>query len=427
MESNDFSWEQRFNLEECFSDDLKKHQFFESPSPVSFSDDLKGHQLFESATNLSPSPACFSDDLNDHQLFESTAKISPPSSPSFSFDDPVFQEQDPLYVDACLLEPKQEDFKKNISVQLQQIIQQTSDEEPVQQEPIEEVPSQYELPYSPPFSPGVLSSGLILFDQDSVTCAEETVVTQKLAPRIISVPVSDAVGHRQLPLIKISNIQYEEPQVQPPLKLRVVKPASRNVLHPIMIKLKRVTRPIKKVASKMTFKPVPKHVELTLKDILSTEKADDLIRELVSPASVTLIDDTNDIVLSDAESEFDESSSSSFVFSPMSHGSSELHMRPESPGSPYVDEISEEHLSHASKRPGPYSVTERKLRKKEQNKRAALRYRQKKKDEGDTIYVSLEKEEQRHKELQAKFDSLNTEVNLMKKLMREVIAAKTHK
>lgn len=65
----------------------------------------------------------------------------------------------------------------------------------------------------------------------------------------------------------------------------------------------------------------------------------------------------------------------------------------------------------------------RKERKKEQNKQAALRYRQKKKTEDDKLMVQVEAEEERQKQLKKQYAGLKQELGYLKKLMREVLIA----
>ena len=67
---------------------------------------------------------------------------------------------------------------------------------------------------------------------------------------------------------------------------------------------------------------------------------------------------------------------------------------------------------------------DRKLRKKQQNKDAALRYRMKKKEEGNMVQSECEVLEARNKELRDKVDSMTREINYLKSLMAEVYKAK---
>jgi hypothetical protein len=67
---------------------------------------------------------------------------------------------------------------------------------------------------------------------------------------------------------------------------------------------------------------------------------------------------------------------------------------------------------------------ERKERKKQQNRSAALKYRQKKKEEKGTVTGEVEQLEERNKELKDKVDSISREINYLKDLMAEVYKAK---
>ena len=64
---------------------------------------------------------------------------------------------------------------------------------------------------------------------------------------------------------------------------------------------------------------------------------------------------------------------------------------------------------------------EKRLRKKEQNKTAATRYRMKKKAELDLLLEEEAGLEERNRELQAKHDELATEIRYLKKLFKEII------
>lgn len=75
----------------------------------------------------------------------------------------------------------------------------------------------------------------------------------------------------------------------------------------------------------------------------------------------------------------------------------------------------------------PYSrpgVEEKKLRKKEQNKNAATRYRQKKKAEIEEILSEERALEQKNSELTQKITDLSREIKYLKGLMRDVFRAK---
>lgn len=76
------------------------------------------------------------------------------------------------------------------------------------------------------------------------------------------------------------------------------------------------------------------------------------------------------------------------------------------------------------KRPYGRPVEEKKVRKKEQNKNAATRYRQKKKQQLEVILGEEEQLKAINMELQTKFDDTKREINYLKKLMREILIAK---
>ena len=89
--------------------------------------------------------------------------------------------------------------------------------------------------------------------------------------------------------------------------------------------------------------------------------------------------------------------------------------------------------SAESNRYSPYKrkqkTEEQKLRKKAQNRSAALRYRHKKKDELNDIIKVQEDLEEKNQELKGEVQSLSNEIDYLKKLMLDVInarLAKTH-
>lgn len=89
----------------------------------------------------------------------------------------------------------------------------------------------------------------------------------------------------------------------------------------------------------------------------------------------------------------------------------------------YSRSPSKKKASRKSSRKTPYPE-DRRERKKEQNKQAALRYRQKKKQEEDDGMARIRAEEERQKELKAKYASIKQELGFLKKMMREVFIAK---
>ncbi|ROL41829.1 Cyclic AMP-dependent transcription factor ATF-4 [Anabarilius grahami] len=77
--------------------------------------------------------------------------------------------------------------------------------------------------------------------------------------------------------------------------------------------------------------------------------------------------------------------------------------------------------------PGAPKVVEKKLKKMEQNKTAATRYRQKKRSEQDTLNSECTDLEKRNRELAEKADSLSREIKYLKDLMEEVRSAKNRR
>ncbi|XP_010866049.2 cyclic AMP-dependent transcription factor ATF-4 [Esox lucius] len=76
---------------------------------------------------------------------------------------------------------------------------------------------------------------------------------------------------------------------------------------------------------------------------------------------------------------------------------------------------------------GAPKVVEKKLKKMEQNKTAATRYRQKKKSEQDVLNSECSELEKRNRELAEKAESISREIQYLKDLMEEVRSAKNRK
>lgn len=76
------------------------------------------------------------------------------------------------------------------------------------------------------------------------------------------------------------------------------------------------------------------------------------------------------------------------------------------------------------KRPYGRAPEEKKVRKKEQNKNAATRYRQKKRQQLEDILRDEEGLKAVHLSLQTQYDDVKREINYLKKLMREILIAK---
>lgn len=95
------------------------------------------------------------------------------------------------------------------------------------------------------------------------------------------------------------------------------------------------------------------------------------------------------------------------------------------PSSPRSSTDEEWSLPAGAGRPKPYSRgDDRRSRKKEQNKNAATRYRQKKKAEIEVLLGEEQQLRQRHTELGSKCSDLQREIRYLKSLMRDLFKAK---
>lgn len=154
----------------------------------------------------------------------------------------------------------------------------------------------------------------------------------------------------------------------------------------------------------------------------------DAVDELVRSRAENLPDWTDDDTSSISGTSISSSSSS---FSPRSdnYSSSNYSIDDEwSPGSNKkaggkmkINKIGDE-----KKKTRPYgrSTEDRKYRKKEQNKNAANRYRQKKKAECEIILEEEKQLAKRNEELQSEYSDLRREIKYLKDLMRELYKAK---
>lgn len=77
-----------------------------------------------------------------------------------------------------------------------------------------------------------------------------------------------------------------------------------------------------------------------------------------------------------------------------------------------------------ARQPRPYNVSDRRIRKKEQNKNAATRYRLKKKAEVSIIVEEERGLEDQNASLQTKLTDVQREINYLKGIMRDVFRAK---
>jgi len=89
----------------------------------------------------------------------------------------------------------------------------------------------------------------------------------------------------------------------------------------------------------------------------------------------------------------------------------------------YLSSTASISVNHSSSSSAPYRVeprTDRKLKKKEQNKTAALRYRNKKREEKGVVYTEVEELEHKNAKLQERADDLTKEINYLKGLLEEI-------
>lgn len=239
-------------------------------------------------------------------------------------------------------------------------------------------------------SPSYLSSPIQCLGSDEMQVHDS-------GPRIISVPLAEALSQPSTFVTNQYQPTYESPSVEiTDAHFLDEKPEPTK---PFVINVKRVSLP-KRISSK---KPSVKKPALTLKQALESREADDFINELISsppPESVQSIDDGENFT------DCIETQSRTSAMSPE-------NVYSDFPESPLVK----------GSRKSPYSVTEKKLRKKEQNKRAALRYRQKKKEEEDSVLLELRHEQQIQKQLLEKYESVRVELKLMKDLARRMLVA----
>jgi len=153
--------------------------------------------------------------------------------------------------------------------------------------------------------------------------------------------------------------------------------------------------------------------------VLSPVSPDDIDSVLSSgPSSPALSYQGADIDLVQMLNSYNESSSeqnkeSAQILDSCTDSSSEYELEPplkKSRSSPYEKPVR--------------SVAERKSRKKQQNKDAATRYRQKKKAETDNIHEECTALELRNKELRDKVDQMTREIQYLKDLMTDVYKRK---
>jgi len=197
-------------------------------------------------------------------------------------------------------------------------------------------------------------------------CYEVPDSVESNKPQIITVPLSEAV-EPQIQVINVESFKQESPE------------------HSKIIFCRRVTLPSPCLTPSTLALPRRSSLPLTspppsvpLKDII-TEQGDELFRDFVEM---------------------------------------EDEVKPE----PELLRWSE--VEENRKRRIPYTQAERKMRKKEQNKRAAIKYRERKKEEQEKISGSLEEEEERYRQLKEESMRLMTEKEMVKQLFLDLLKRK---
>jgi len=230
------------------------------------------------------------------------------------------------------------------------------------------------------------------------------------APCIIPVTISEACSsfgaqEEQFTQIECSDIDEQEK----------FKPGK------LIIKVKKHCVPVIVSPSTIEAEESRDFSERTLKEVLQSDDADMLIRNLMnsssSAPSFTHQEETCSSVMSDDSMDDEIPNNIGSLLSPSSSVYSSDYSSSPSPS---------EFTKRASKvgvRGRPYATADRKERKKEQNKRAALRYREKRREEEMRLQKIVDKEHAKRSELIEKYRSLQMEVKCMKKLARDMLVA----
>lgn len=157
----------------------------------------------------------------------------------------------------------------------------------------------------------------------------------------------------------------------------------------------------------------------------------ELVEEIVRSRSKDLPDcneDDDSCSYSEADSsspQSDSSSSSSYCGSAYSRDQDdEWSPTSSSSGNRRTSKTSSGGVSKKRTRPYGRGVEDKKSRKKEQNKNAATRYRQKKKAEIEEILIEENQLRDINEELKSKSADIGREIRYLKSLMREVYKAK---
>ena len=210
-------------------------------------------------------------------------------------------------------------------------------------------------------------------------------------PCIISVPVSEAVTHEIRPSVQSSapRLIIQLPSQEMPRE------------HPqrLVIRVKKVYLGKKSSSRRSSPQFLSSASPPTLKEDLESDEADYFTRKMMISPQV------NDCS-TDSSSVGDDDCLSSF--SPASSIRSADGLQPE---------------KAKGIEGNAYRSTEKKLRKKEHDKRAALRYRRKKKEEERRVLAELRREEEYREKLLLRYEIVRKELTLIKQLFREMLVA----
>nr|XP_023652594.1 cyclic AMP-dependent transcription factor ATF-4-like [Paramormyrops kingsleyae] len=166
--------------------------------------------------------------------------------------------------------------------------------------------------------------------------------------------------------------------------------------------------------------PVPKLILSFSPSLVLLLSPGEKLPAIHSMATVTPDDHSDSGISSVAESLQHEP-----CLSPLGHAVGSSRTKPYSPSSKPAA-VSTGKVKSASTRTGP-KVVEKKLKKMEQNKTAATRYRQKKRTEQEALVAECTELETRNRELEEKAESISKEIHYLKDLMEEVRNAKNRR
>jgi len=259
------------------------------------------------------------------------------------------------------------------------------------------VQSEEDSPYT---NAGSFDPPIITLDDDPPPLQYASDVAN--TPRIIKIPISAVFKKKSLPVVHCT--------WQP--KRQVIKPQVSQD-EPRIIYLKKVS------VSKPVVKPEP-----VLKDIISGD-GDELLRELLPTFKSEPLkmqdyrEDTKPSTSQQPTSAYGSSWERDEDCKPLAQSWDQDEDYQPSAQSWEQDE--DYQPSAQSRRRRPFTKEEKKLRKKEQNKRAALRYREKKRGEFSSLAEELNDLDVKIAEKTGNLNKLELEADLLKSLVKDLI------